>query len=41
MPVIVRDYTTVDNTHPSDLGMQLMFRRIFPELKKFLADAGK
>ena len=39
MPVIVRDYTTVDNTHPTDLGMQLMFRRILPELQKALAEA--
>jgi len=36
MPVIPRDFTTVDNTHPSDLGMHLMYRRILPELKKAL-----
>ena len=38
-PVIVRDYTTVDNTHPTDLGMHLMFRRILPELQKAFAKA--
>ena len=36
MPVIPRDYTIVDNTHPTDLGFHLMYRRILPVLKKAL-----
>ena len=36
MPEIPRDYTTVDKTHPTDLGFHLMFRRILPELEKAL-----
>ena len=39
MPVIPRDFTTVDNVHPTDLGFHLMYLRILPELKKALADA--
>ena len=37
MPVIPRDFTTVDNTHPTDLGFHLMYRRILPVLKQALA----
>ena len=36
MPEIPRDFTTVDKTHPTDLGFHLMFRRILPELEKAL-----
>lgn len=36
MPEIPRDFTTVDKTHPTDLGFYLMYRRILPELKKAL-----
>ena len=39
MPVIPRDFTTVDNTHPTDLGFHLMYLKIRPVLKKALADA--
>ncbi len=41
MPVIPRDFTTVDNTHPTDLGFHLMYRKILPVLKKALANAPK
>ena len=36
MPVIPRDFTTVDNTHPTDLGFHLMYLKILPVLKKAL-----
>ena len=39
MPVIPRDFTTVDNTHPTDLGFHLMYLKILPVLKKALANA--
>ena len=40
MPEIPRDYTTVDNTHPTDLGFHLMYRKILPVLAKALDAAG-
>ena len=41
MPVIPRDFTTVDNIHPTDLGFHLMYLKILPVLKKALANAPK
>ena len=41
MPVIPRDFTTVDNTHPTDLGFHLMYLKILPVLKQALAKAPK
>ena len=41
MPAIPRDFTTVDNTHPTDLGFHLMYLKILPVLKKALAEADK
>ncbi len=41
MPVIPRDFTTVDNTHPTDLGFHLMYLKILPVLKTALANAPK
>ena len=39
MPPIPRDFTTVDNTHPTDLGFHLMYLKILPVLKRALAEA--
>ena len=40
MPEIPRDYTTVDNTHPTDLGFHLMYLKILPVLAEALAADG-
>ena len=36
---IPRKFCTVDNTHPTDLGFYLMYRKILPVLQKALAEA--
>ena len=35
---VPRKYCTVDNTHPSDLGFYLMFRKILPVLRQALGE---
>ena len=38
---IPRKFCTVDNTHPSDLGFHLMYRKILPVLQKALGGAAQ